>query len=446
MGKPRATLRSLYLFVVLAMTLGFAKIGRAAQRVRRFARSTRATLRSSYLSHLTSRAWGYFRPGWREQELAELPPPVAQREGLVDDPQGRVERTFRARADLKERVGFWLDVYSRFTTHFRIVHDRDNPSLIYGYIDLRPLYRTFPGRIADAKAYQIEQRVVKELKARIAEAMEISSPKVPTMSAEEKAAVRAMLARFGATTPERAAALLPRLRTQTGQRDVFTKALGRSRALLPQIEQAFRERGLPVALARLPFVESSFNPRAVSKTGAIGMWQFMPDTARLFDRRGTRRDWADPVKQSRSAAKLLGSLYARLPDWGIAVTAYNSGAARLDRIVKKYRADGVSDLIAIPSSRETLGFAGKNFYCELLAATIAEAYQDKLFPKGPIARRVQSLAQRNLAKPRAVPARDVSSLAADGPRARRKRAKVAPRAVSHRAKRSRPRRGSRRGA
>ena len=57
-------------------------------------------------------------------------------------------------------------------------------------------------------------------------------------------------------------------------------ALYRSRHLLPHIESVFRQNGLPGGLARIPFVESSFNAQAQSKIGAVGIWQSTPETAR----------------------------------------------------------------------------------------------------------------------------------------------------------------------
>jgi membrane-bound lytic murein transglycosylase D len=316
---------------------------------------------------------------------------------VMDDTEGRVDKEFHASPQIRSRVKFWIEIYSRFNTSYRIVHDRSNPAIIYGYIDFSPIYKTYGNeRLAEAKARQIEKKIVKELKARIAEAAGVSNTSL--MTAEEKEDFRKALADFGATTTEQMLALSGHVRTQTGQRDKFLKALQRSRDLLPQIEEVFKKRGLPVALARLPFVESSFNQRALSKTGAMGIWQFMPETARLFEPHGTYAQWSRPLPQSAHAAKLLSGFRNALPNWPIAVTAYNSGAGRLARIVRDYNVQTIDQLVDLPSSKETLGFAGKNFYCEFLAANLVEAYKEKLFPpshlhpaRDSISRRVQSV-------------------------------------------------------
>ena len=113
----------------------------------------------------------------------------------------------------------------------------------------------------------------------------------------------------------------------------------------------------------------------------MGMWQFMPSTARRFDPKGRRRDWIEPMRQSHSAARLLIHLRKRLPDWGIAVTAYNSGPVRLARIVKRHKVQRASQLPGIPRGRSTLGFAGKNFFPELIAVNILEHYKEEVFPE-----------------------------------------------------------------
>ena len=86
-----------------------------------------------------------------------------------------------------------------------------------------------------------------------------------------------------------------------------------------------------------------------------------------------------------SAAKLLQMYRGLLPDWGITVTSYNSGVGKLQKLVKKYRVKSVEGVISLPQP-DGLGFAGQNFYAEVLAANIVEAYKEKIFSNtsGPI--------------------------------------------------------------
>ncbi len=388
----------LYVFMVLVLTFGLSTVGRAAETIKKTIRSKRKNLKETYSALLASRAMAYFQPIWVADSSKDLPAPMPALGQILQDSENRIENEFDVPAKLRGRVGFWFDVYARFTSQYRIVHDKDNPELIYGYMDFRPLYRSMPGRMARARAYQIEQRVLKELKDRVAEAMEISSPAEPRLTAEESLGIKNLLAKFDIKTSEEAARPIRRIRAQSGQKDAFLKGLHRSKKLMPEIEALFKEKGLPVALARLPFVESSFNPSAFSKVGAMGMWQFMPATAKLFAPRASRRELVDPLKQSKSAVKMFTILKSKFADWGLAVTSYNSGAGRVQRIAETYRAHDIEGLLALPIERGKLGFAGTNFYCEFLAAVLVEGYQEKIFTTSEmqlarlnLSRKIQSL-------------------------------------------------------
>src|SRR5262249_12528465 len=153
----------------------------------------------------------------------------------------------------------------------------------------------------------------------------------------ERNQIREIISSVGALSPTNTVRLLNNIRSQTGQRDEILAAINRSEKLLPYIEMIFRMQDLPASLGRIPFVESSFNYRAHSKVGAVGIWQFMPETARQMIG-GDPQKWADPLRQTRAAARLLRIFHSMLPDWSTAITSYNSGAGRMKRLVQKYRA------------------------------------------------------------------------------------------------------------
>jgi len=97
--------------------------------------------------------------------------------------------------------------------------------------------------------------------------------------------------------------------------------------------------------------------------------------------RGTSEaDWSDPLKQTASATKVLRIYRSLLPDWGTTVTSYNSGVGRVRKLVAKYHLKNVEGLIGF-SGDDGLGFAGKNFFCEFLAANLVEGYKDELFDR-----------------------------------------------------------------
>jgi membrane-bound lytic murein transglycosylase D len=103
------------------------------------------------------------------------------------------------------------------------------------------------------------------------------------------------------------------------------------------IEEELRAAGLPASLVFLPIVESWYNPRAVSRAGAAGLWQFMPPTARgmrlqvdrLIDER------RDPYRSTPSALEYLSELNQQFDSWFLALAAYNGGPGRLDRILRR---------------------------------------------------------------------------------------------------------------
>lgn len=335
-------------------------------------------------------AWTFFHPVWNHEDKwtliatdsddAKYPVPLVKASDIIDDPKDRIEKEFEVPTGLRDRVAFWIDIYSRYNSQIRVVHDRSNPAIIYGYIDFRPLYRTLgPSIETEVTANDFERKILKEMKNRISEAVGIT--RTGLVSPEEQNDIKIFFSKIGGLSFERANELMEDIRSQTGQSDMFLQALYRSMNLLPHIESVFRQKGLPVALARIPFVESSFNPRAKSKSGAVGIWQFMPETSRQMLRTTDEKIWADPLKQTVAATKLLQIFRVQLPDWGTTVTSYNSGAGRVKRLVQKYRLKRVDGLINNVPLSEDLGFAGRNFYSEFLAANLVEAYKEEIFSK-----------------------------------------------------------------
>ena len=96
-------------------------------------------------------------------------------------------------------------------------------------------------------------------------------------------------------------------------------------------------RGLPMELALLPFIESAFNPQAMSSARASGMWQFIPSTGRDFSLRQNvfRDDRRDVLASTRAALDYLQSLHSLLGDWHLALAAYNWGQGNVQRAVAR---------------------------------------------------------------------------------------------------------------
>ncbi len=115
--------------------------------------------------------------------------------------------------------------------------------------------------------------------------------------------------------------------------------LGKRTIYFPIFEDYLRKHGLPSDLKHLPILESALKPHAVSRAGAVGLWQFMPATGKAYGLRinSSVDERKDPHRSSEAAAKFLKDLYRRYGDWALALAAYNAGPGRVNRAMKKAR-------------------------------------------------------------------------------------------------------------
>lgn len=148
----------------------------------------------------------------------------------------------------------------------------------------------------------------------------------------------------------------------------------RSNAYLEMARAEFRRAGVPEDLVWLAFVESVWNPRAVSPAAAGGIWQFIPATATDYGLRveSGADERADPFKQTRVAAVYLHDLYTIFGDWALVMAAYNSGEPRvMGAIVKNGRAN-FWDLC----EKELLPRETRDYVPKILAAIKVASQQD----------------------------------------------------------------------
>jgi membrane-bound lytic murein transglycosylase D len=240
---------------------------------------------------------------------------------------------FPVPAGIESSVEFWKKIFTEYSLAQLIYFDPQDPGKIYEVVDV--------GQDSRSNDYINSER------ARIAAANNVD---------------------------------IDRVKAQRGVKERTAAGIKRSGRYIAQIQQIFRDRGLPAELTYLPIVESSYDNSARSSVGAIGIWQFMPATGRQYMRVNAAIDERrDPFESSRAAASYLKQAYDYLGSWPLAITSYNYGPAGMARAVSEVGSNNLVDLIQ-RYQHPYWGFAPKHFYAEFLAAVEIGGNYDQYFP------------------------------------------------------------------
>ena len=292
----------------------------------------------------------------------------------VKIPAARSDAVFPMPPELQPQVSFWRNVYSVWGRHQVALHDNRYLDLIYDVV-------TLPGPVGENQTVE-QQNYLKFRQEMLQTSLRQLEFKLaagePLTPAEQALANRIRSSSGGSAA---IAGASERLRGQRGLRERFKRGLEISGRYNAAFRGAFREAGLPEDLAYLPHVESSFQNHAASSAGAVGMWQFMPGTARQFMMLNAAVDERrDPVASAQGAARYLSNAYNRLGTWPLALTSYNHGVGGMARARQDY-GDNFAAIVRHYSG-PGFGFASRNFYAEFLAAREIARNPQRFFPEG----------------------------------------------------------------
>ncbi len=313
-------------------------------------------------------------------------PPVAESEALfspqemaLDDKQNRLVEDFDIPEGMKDRVAFWLDVYSKYDSKKYLIHHREYPWVVFDIADTTDLFtqnrvQWLNRRDADTLSVSKKDSVIATLKML---AVRASYDDLPS----EEARVFEKLQLIPGSRKKVIREAIKSVRIQLGQKDIFEKGLVRSAPFIAMMEEIFENKGLPKELVRLPLVESSFNIEAHSRVGARGAWQIMPGIGKKGLMISAHIDEREsPLKSTNFAAFILKQNKNILKTWPLAVTAYNHGSGSLLKAIRKLKTNDLQKIIDMNNER-SFQFASSNFYACFMAALRGEMYSAELFPE-----------------------------------------------------------------
>jgi len=284
--------------------------------------------------------------------------------------------------ELEPDISFWISVFTEYTSDQGVLHDNRNLAVTYEDLDIPATVSRRERNRRTGVRRKHYQSVLRTL----------ASGKRDKLTAEERRVLELWPADV---TNEVLRDAANRIRYQQGLSDRFHAGLERAGRYRGHVNNTFSRLNVPVELAALPHVESSYNPDARSHVGASGIWQFTRSTGRRFlqvDHVVDERN--DPYTATEAAGKLLAYNYSIAGNWPMAITAYNHGLSGVRRAMRKFGDTEYVTILREYHSR-TFGFASRNFYVAFLAAMQVDQNAEQYFP-GIVADRPIDYATVNL--------------------------------------------------
>lgn len=269
--------------------------------------------------------------------------------------------------ELKADIDFWLAIFTVYGNDEGVLHDNRNLAVVYERVAM-----------PESLSRRERQRRSEKSRTKIQATLRILATGKRDKLTDEEARVLALWPADVSNKSLRVA--VGRIRFQQGLKDRFQEGLRRSGRWRSFVDHEFRALGVPVEIAALPHVESSYDLTARSHVGASGIWQFTRSTGRRFMRVDHVVDERnDPFAATRAAARLMAYNFSLTGNWPMAITAYNHGLAGARRAMRQFGDTAYVDILRNYKGR-TFGFASRNFYVAFLAAKQVDQNVQQYFP------------------------------------------------------------------
>ena len=252
---------------------------------------------------------------------------------------------------LTRRVEFWKTVWSERGDNQHLLVDDRRPWVVHAEVDCRDLHAS--GSVEAAKA---------DCGARLTEARRAAQKRL-----KREAHKPAVLKLFDGDR-KLARSAHEHLIAIQGRKDALARATDRAAPSLGHTEGLFELQEVPRIYARAAIVESLWRPEALSRSGAAGAYQFMPKTGAQFlmVQDGVVDERLDPLRSAWAAAHYMSKMSRDLKDWSLVLTAYNTGPARLKRVMKVRHTRDLGK-IADAGDFGEFGFDGQNYFAQIAA-------------------------------------------------------------------------------
>lgn len=280
-----------------------------------------------------------------EEQIEEIPYQNNYREPLSETniPKGYIKN-----------VKFWRDIYSYYDSNNILIHSKIDISNVFKVVNLNKLYQNEKNEIvAEIKKNRLIEKQLNLVKKNLQNCgRKLTCP----YNLNENFSVKKVL---------------KTLRTQTGQLDILKKGLGRFELFRSTIMSIIKETNADINWIAVPFLESSFNPKAISKVGATGAWQIMHSVGRKMMPINRNVDTRkNPIISAYTGLKILRENRLITKNNDISVIAYNSGLRnyfKLKRKLKKRKITTAEYLSTSKKISKSFSFASENFLMEFHA-------------------------------------------------------------------------------